>query len=1288
MNFEEGLLELDASVRPQKHYPSLAPMTSSNFGNYPSPQHSPVTSPRGKLKKEKTNENVDARKTLDDVDYLARPRDTSRSKYDKAERGEREQRDKSEKDSEKRTGNVFKLQTGRLKIARRTSNDEVKDEKAQEGQGVVASPRHDGTEDPDKPFFSLFNFLSPRQLAEQLTVFDQRQFQRITKSDFGQVGKWSMAATPTVSNISEIFNLLNSAIQTEILSELTFYQRQKKFIYAVELMNELANLRNYHSLFSLNSAIHSQTIMRLEYLFTNLPTPYSDILTRCEEICSVGRSYENARNLVGECTRDHIAHIPWLGITQKNLVTLKESLKETGDQSGGTLLKEQYRALLAAVKGYCFPANPFVQIFIPRLWTLDPDSFFQVSRIVEKLDKSSGVIAHSMAIGKKFRKSNSESDVTNSGSRPLDSSTDGKALAQLGLQDNLQKIYASKVDYYAHTLPMLQSQLTRDLFRQNRKDCDLRILSTMSKEDVPTFCCLFELRCPRFFGALKKETFVTRRPGVSECPVPTQSSLISASTHVQGLAGPRLPLGDVKKLVTEDLVAPSAGSSSPRNHPTPPNQLQLSQGHKKRANTYEEKQSPPTASHTQPANTPAPLEKDSILLRERALSSPSMQSASSVNQPQPLSPRPQSQVLQHATPGKCASPLSGSTSELDRLTSDILPDRLPSLPQVPPLPTANANASGAAIESVASPRSGVGTRARRLAREATGHEKDFLPSLTVDSATPSPPLAATQQQLPHLPSLPPSTPEAIDPGQVPAWSLLGASRNTALPRPVSLQERGANSPSSNLRTVRELRREVSLKSEDPLTAPLTVKSKYNLRVIRVLIDFLFYDQINFDEFTRGERSLDFMELGHIELTGSVGTLAKQQETGAANSAMVSGAKGEDVDDLFGVWKISILYELPYLEKIIYTFLSDQLSHPLLGPKKMYSYMQACQKWEIDPKNLPEVALPPPTTSNPSSVHNSNSNRDRERESSKNSKEKGDHLSRIGSSAGSSGGNSGNNTPTSSMANLHAHLQASGANLPDSAEREGSVLGEKLFLHASSSTNYDFYKITTKESVDTKISLVDPSERVVEYKFNRIVVSNNCTFFAQILKSQEEVDVKDHVRVYLKRFTTPHPHAVIDAVIDIALHHGIPQAMQNHLSIPVVLYLFLSGNVFGFYCWDHIETYLAKILEDIPERGPQLRAIVREIGYKDESELTRLYNLYYDSVLVNSKYAILSVLREKLDDLQYLKSLIAKCTTELRVKNEQLTTQNSELKAEMAALRNEFETFKEQVYYLLVKQSNS
>lgn len=138
----------------------------------------------------------------------------------------------------------------------------------------------------------------------------------------------------------------------------------------------------------------------------------------------------------------------------------------------------------------------------------------------------------------------------------------------------------------------------------------------------------------------------------------------------------------------------------------------------------------------------------------------------------------------------------------------------------------------------------------------------------------------------------------------------------------------------------------------------------------------------------------------------------------------------------------------------------------------------------------------------------------------------------------------------------------------------------------------------------------------------------------------------------------------------------------------VLYLFLSGNVFGFYCWDHIETYLAKILEDIPERGPQLRAIVREIGYKDESELTRLYNLYYDSVLVNSKYAILSVLREKLDDLQYLKSLIAKCTTELRVKNEQLTTQNSELKAEMAALRNEFETFKEQVYYLLVKQSNS
>jgi hypothetical protein len=42
----------------------------------------------------------------------------------------------------------------------------------------------------------------------------------------------------------------------------------------------------------------------------------------------------------------------------------------------------------------------------------------------------------------------------------------------------------------------------------------------MSKEEIPTFCCLFELRCSKFFATLKKETFVTRRPGLSECPVP------------------------------------------------------------------------------------------------------------------------------------------------------------------------------------------------------------------------------------------------------------------------------------------------------------------------------------------------------------------------------------------------------------------------------------------------------------------------------------------------------------------------------------------------------------------------------------------------------------------------------------------------------------------------------------------------------------------------------------------------------------------------------------------------
>jgi hypothetical protein len=42
-----------------------------------------------------------------------------------------------------------------------------------------------------------------------------------------------------------------------------------------------------------------------------------------------------------------------------------------------------------------------------------------------------------------------------------------------------------------------------------------------------------------------------------------------------------------------------------------------------------------------------------------------------------------------------------------------------------------------------------------------------------------------------------------------------------------------------------------------------------------------------------------------------------------------------------------------------------------------------------------------------------------------------------------------------------------------------------------------------------------------------------------------------VRVYNKKFVTCHPHAVIEAVIDIALHHSIPQSMQTHLSIPVV-----------------------------------------------------------------------------------------------------------------------------------------
>jgi hypothetical protein len=62
----------------------------------------------------------------------------------------------------------------------------------------------------------------------------------------------------------------------------------------------------------------------LGYLFSNLPQHYSNLLVRCEEICSVGNGYATSRALIAECAANNIPHIPWLGITQKNLVSLKE----------------------------------------------------------------------------------------------------------------------------------------------------------------------------------------------------------------------------------------------------------------------------------------------------------------------------------------------------------------------------------------------------------------------------------------------------------------------------------------------------------------------------------------------------------------------------------------------------------------------------------------------------------------------------------------------------------------------------------------------------------------------------------------------------------------------------------------------------------------------------------------------------------------------------------------------------------------------------------------------------
>jgi hypothetical protein len=50
LNFEEGLLELDASVRPQKHYPLLASLPTPSFANLSHQSAAPpVMSPRSKL---------------------------------------------------------------------------------------------------------------------------------------------------------------------------------------------------------------------------------------------------------------------------------------------------------------------------------------------------------------------------------------------------------------------------------------------------------------------------------------------------------------------------------------------------------------------------------------------------------------------------------------------------------------------------------------------------------------------------------------------------------------------------------------------------------------------------------------------------------------------------------------------------------------------------------------------------------------------------------------------------------------------------------------------------------------------------------------------------------------------------------------------------------------------------------------------------------------------------------------------------------------------------------------
>ncbi|CAD5228819.1 unnamed protein product [Bursaphelenchus okinawaensis] len=210
-------------------------------------------------------------------------------------------------------------------------------------------------------------------VAAQITLKDLEVFKKIEVEEltsFGWNTKRKAEEAPNVNELTRRFNTLSSLTCRTILAGESAEKRVQAISYFIRLAKKLYNLSNYHSSYSVVSAMGMQPIFRLDKSWEKLLKTDRSTLDKLNEFFSAKNNFYNIRKQM-EITQNPC--VPYIGLYLTDLTFYTDKLKRITGQDEENVqenINNMLRKLFSFQdSNYDFNLNPQLGLSLNTFYT-------------------------------------------------------------------------------------------------------------------------------------------------------------------------------------------------------------------------------------------------------------------------------------------------------------------------------------------------------------------------------------------------------------------------------------------------------------------------------------------------------------------------------------------------------------------------------------------------------------------------------------------------------------------------------------------------------------------------------------------------------------------------------------------------------------------------------------------------------------------------------------------------------------------------------------------------------